>query len=112
MISRAGLRGGFRRVDECGAHCVPVRRGARHYSVTPIVSIRSAAEAAAALLKGADGPKEIDLAKGRPRDIGEIKFAVGALPQQKAGKANLAAGADDQVRVGQPGRVEMAGDGF
>ena len=43
-------------------------------------SIGSAAEAAAALLEGADGAQEIDFAEGGPQDVGEIKFAVGALP--------------------------------
>src|SRR5439155_12137560 len=70
----------------------------------------STAEAAATLLKGADRAQEIDLAEGRPQHIGEIELAVGALPQQKAGQPDLAAGADDKIGIGQAGGVEIPGD--
>src|SRR4051812_13498116 len=75
-------------------------------------SMGSAAETAPPLLKGTDRPQEIDLAKGRPQRIGEIEFAVRALPQQETREADHTAGADDQVGVRQTGRIEMAGDGL
>src|SRR6266446_1423746 len=80
--------------------------------VATALSITSAAVAAPALLEGADGAQKIDLAECRPEDIGEIEFAVGALPQQEAGETDLSAGADDQIRIRQPGSIKMAGDGF
>ena len=42
--------------------------------------VPSAAEAAPALLKRADGAQEVDLAEGGPQDVGEVKLAVGVLP--------------------------------
>src|SRR6516165_11360268 len=70
----------------------------------------STAEAAATLLVGADRAQKIDLPEGRPQHVGEIELAVGALPQEKTGQTDLAARADDQVGIGQPGGVEMLGD--
>src|SRR6266851_1587307 len=83
---------------------------AGHPGMTTSWSINSTAEAAAALLEGADRAQEIDLAEGRPQDVGEIELAMGALPQQEAGEADLAASADDQVGIGQSGGIEMLGD--
>src|SRR5215472_10641784 len=75
-------------------------------------SIRSAAIAPPALLKGANSAQEIDFAEGRPQHIGKIEFAVRALPQQEAGEADLTARANDQIGVGQTGGVKMTGDCF
>ncbi len=44
----------------------------------------------------------------RPEHVGEIKLAVSALPQQKVGDALLPAGADQQLRVGDAGGIEIA----
>src|ERR1051325_4604291 len=63
-----------------------------------------------ALLKGAYGSQEVYLAEGRPEDVGEIELAIGALPQEKARKADLAACPDDQVGIRQIGRIEIAAD--
>src|SRR3979411_1604962 len=46
----------------------------------------------------------------RPIDRKKPELAVGGLPQQEIGKPLLAAGADDEVRVGQVGRIEIAGN--
>ena len=43
----------------------------------------------------------------RPVDRHEHEFAVGRLPQQEVGQPLLAAGADDEVGIGQIGRVEV-----
>src|SRR5262245_12824586 len=72
--------------------------------------IGSAAEAALALLVGTDCAQEIDLAEGRPVRVAEVELAVGALPQEEAGETDLAAGADDEVRIRQVGRVEVLAD--
>ena len=42
------------------------------------------AEPALPLLVGPYGPKEIDLAKFGPIDVGKVELAVGALPEQEA----------------------------
>src|SRR5690242_901693 len=73
-------------------------------------SAGSAAVAAAALLEGADGTQKIDLAESGPEDVGEIKFAVSALPQQKPREADLPARPYDQIGIGQPGGAKMGGD--
>src|SRR5262245_9747976 len=70
----------------------------------------SAAEAALALLVGTDCAQEVDLAEGRPVRITEVELAVGALPQEEAGETDLAAGADDEIRIRQVGRVEVLAD--
>src|SRR6516162_4923179 len=70
----------------------------------------SLAEAAAALLERPDRAQEIDLAQGRPEHVGEVEFAIGALPQEKPGEPDLAARADDQVGIRQVRRVEVAAD--
>src|ERR1700675_798323 len=54
----------------------------------------SSAESALARLIGADRTQEIDFAEGRPEHVGKVEFAVRALPQQKSGQTDLAAGAD------------------
>src|SRR5580693_8258134 len=72
----------------------------------------SFAESAPARLIGADRAQEVDFAEGRPEHVGEVELAVHALPQQKSGQADLAAGTNDQVGIRQAGGVEMLGDGF
>src|SRR6202034_3748825 len=59
---------------------------------------------------GPERPEEIDLAEGRPVCVTEVKFRICALPQQEAAEPLLAGGADDQVRVGLAGRVQVFGD--
>src|SRR5579885_621501 len=46
----------------------------------------------------------------RPQRLGEDELGIGALPQQEIADALLAAGADQQVRVGQIGGEQVAGD--
>src|SRR5580693_8264087 len=63
-----------------------------------------------ALLELAYGAQKIDLAEGRPKNVSEIKLAVGALPQQKSRKTDFAASPDDQIGVRQVWCVEIAAD--
>src|SRR5271155_455127 len=83
---------------------------ARQTDHCPTSSLPLTAVTTLTLLERPDRPQEIDLAKGRPQDIGEIKFAVRTLPQKKAGEADFAAGADDQIGVRNAGGVEMGAD--
>src|SRR6478736_10176492 len=71
----------------------------------------SAAEAAVAVRVVAQRPQEVDLAEGGPEDLAEVVLRMGALPEHEAGEALLAAGADDEVRVGLPAGVEVLRDG-
>src|SRR5439155_525930 len=68
------------------------------------------AEATLALLVGADRAEEVHSPERRPVRVAEVELAVGALPQEEAREADLAAGADDEVRVGKIGRVEILAD--
>src|SRR5262245_2898274 len=70
----------------------------------------SAAEAALALLVGTDRAQEVDLAEGRPVRVAEVELAVGALPQEEAREPDLTAGADDEVRIREIGRIEVLAD--
>ena len=67
-----------------------------------------AAEAALAPAIFGDRAFERGAVEIRPIDRNENQFAIGGLPQQKIGQPLLAAGADDDVGIGQVGRVEMA----
>ena len=46
----------------------------------------------------------------RPEGVAGVELGVGGLPDEEVREALLAAGADDEVRVGQAGRVERAAD--
>src|SRR5699024_1444766 len=54
--------------------------------------------------------QKIDAAEGRPQHVAEVEFAVGRLPQQKTGKALLAAGADDEIRIRHAFGVQVMAD--
>jgi hypothetical protein len=62
------------------------------------------------VLVGPDCSQEVDLPKGRPRHVAEIEFAVGALPEEKAGQADFAARSDDQIGIRHSSGVKVAGD--
>jgi hypothetical protein len=44
-----------------------------------------------------------------PEHVGEVQLGVGQLPEQVVGQAVLPRGADQEVRVGHVGQVEVAG---
>src|SRR5207247_875616 len=46
----------------------------------------------------------------RPVDVPEVELAVRALPEKEPGQAHLAARPNDEIRVGQIGRVEVPGE--
>ena len=50
------------------------------------------------------------LAEVRPERVGEDELGVGELPEQEVREPQLARGADQQVGVGQLGRVELRGE--
>ena len=71
-----------------------------------------AAETALALLVFADRGFERGAVEIRPIGRHEYQFAIGRLPQQEIRQPLLAAGADDQIGIGQIGRVEKTADRF
>ena len=75
-----------------------------------VSSLFHAAEPPVAALVGDDGLVQGPAVEVRPQGIAEVKLRIGALPQQKAGQALLAAGADDELRVRDPRRVQIAGE--
>ena len=71
------------------------------WSPHPTKSLRLyPAETAVAALVVDNGLVQLFPVKIRPQGIAEIEFTVGTLPQQEVGKPQLAAGADDQFRIG------------
>src|SRR5438874_1118848 len=46
----------------------------------------------------------------RPKGLGEHQLGIGALPEQEIADALLAAGADQQIGIGQLGGEQMLGD--
>ena len=59
-------------------------------------------------MKLPDGLGQIVLGKIRPQPVDEHHLGIGALPQQKIADALFAAGADDQIGIGQSGGEQMA----
>ena len=70
------------------------------------------AEPAAALLKVRDGLVQHLRGEVRPQHIGEPELGIGRLPGQEVGQTELAAGPDEQVRVRNARRVQVAGQDF
>ena len=64
-------------------------------------------ETAVTVLEINDRQIQILALEVRPQGIAEIKLAVGALPQQEIAQPQLAAGADDQLRVGDARRPQV-----
>ena len=62
------------------------------------------------LLKRSHGAEKVDPTELWPVHVGEIKFTVSALPQQKAGQTDLAACADDEVKIWEPHCVKVVVD--
>src|SRR5215211_1669593 len=71
---------------------------------------RSPPEAPPSLGIRPQSAKEVHLTEVRPVGVGEVVLGVGRLPQQEPGQPDLPGGADDQVGVGHPGGVQVAGD--
>jgi hypothetical protein len=72
--------------------------------------LASAAIAAVARLIGADGAKEIDLAKFRPQHVRKVGLAMHALPEQEARQPDFATRSDDQIGIRQICPIEMTSD--
>ena len=71
--------------------------GRRFRRIQPLPIL--APKATLALLKSTQRAEEVDFTKGWPVDVREVKLAIGALPEQEAGKTDFAARADNEVRV-------------
>jgi hypothetical protein len=56
-----------------------------------------------------DRQEQFITVKVRPQDIGEIEFCVSRLPEQKITDPVFATRPDQQVRIGQAGRIEIPG---
>src|SRR5215208_4024394 len=61
--------------------------------------------------EGFYGPQELLRRKVRPQCVGHVELGVGYLPEQEVGDAQLAAGPDHEVHLGDLGGVEVAGEG-
>src|SRR3954454_11633702 len=57
-----------------------------------------------------EGSQKVDLAQIGPEGLDEVELAVSALPEHEVAEALLARGADDQVGIRLPLRVEVLGD--
>src|SRR5258706_3713060 len=71
-----------------------------------------AAIPALALLELGDRLEEMPRAEVRPENGRDVDLRVGDLPEQIVRDAHLPAGADQEVRIRQSGRVEARGDGL
>ncbi len=71
-----------------------------------------AAKAAVPQAELIEGPGKYLVGEIGPEFIDENKFRIGALPQQEIRNALFAAGADEQVGIGNAGGVEIQGNQF
>src|SRR5690606_5268031 len=67
-------------------------------------------EAALACGEVAQGAQEVDLAEVGAERLDEVELAVRALPQHEVAQSLLARGANDEVGVGLPSRVQVLAD--
>ena len=84
-------------------------------AANPLAAFARGAEtavAAFAFLKINQGFEKFRAGKIRPESFGDVNFGVGDLPEQKIADAHFAAGADEQVGIGEAGGIEMLGDGL
>src|SRR5512145_3057187 len=70
-----------------------------------------AAEASLPLLEEGERLEVLALAELRPHALADVDLGVGELPQEEVADAHLAAGADEQVRVGDAGGAQVLRDG-
>src|SRR5581483_937767 len=68
------------------------------------------AEAPLARLELAQRFEEVALAKVRPERLGDVDLRVRHLPEQEVRQADLAARADEEIGVGDPGRAQALRD--
>src|SRR5204862_7021872 len=69
-------------------------------------------ESSLARLVRLDGGVELASIEIRPQPFGEIELGVRGFPEQEVGEAELAAGANHQIRRRQHGRAQMLLHGF
>ena len=95
---------------------MPIGTGTSFYFAKATYRVRSmvhsSTEASLALLVGADGPQEVDLAELGPVHVCEVEFAIGALPQQEPRETDLSACSNDQVRIGKASGIKVSADGL
>src|SRR5437763_13559189 len=70
------------------------------------------AKSSIARCERADRVVQIVFGKIRPEDVADVQLGVADLPEEIVADAHLAGGADEQIRVGCAGGVEVFGDGF
>ena len=62
------------------------------------------------MLKHGNRLQQLFFGEVRPQNVCKIKLGISALPEQKVGNTDLAAGADHQVRVWDAGGIEVGRD--
>src|SRR5262245_29870808 len=67
-------------------------------------------EAALALLVRDDRPVETGGVKIGPQGVGEVELGIGQLPQHEVADALLAAGPDEQIRLGSVVERQVRGE--
>ena len=99
LTSASSFRDGFDPLFLAGLEAVAVSRRAQ------------AAVAAVALLVRQYGLEEVRSREVGPKRFRDVELGVGDLPQQKIADAHFARSADEEVGIGNRGRVEVACDG-
>src|SRR5438874_2330132 len=69
------------------------------------------AKATTALLIIGDRLQQMEATKIGPQRIGHIDFSIGHLPQKKVRDSHLAAGSNQQIKLGQIAGIEFPSDG-
>src|SRR3974390_128616 len=72
--------------------------------------LRNPAESALALGEELECGVQMRRRELRPQRIGKIQFRIGKIPQQEIADPAFAAGADQEIGIGNAGRGETAAD--
>src|SRR5205085_122577 len=72
--------------------------------------LAGAAETALPALEFVDRVEELPLAEVRPKRVRDVDLGVSDLPQEEVADAHLAAGTDQEIRVGDAGGAERRRD--
>src|SRR5260221_10478507 len=88
---------------------IPVRLDEKRGIGLTVVPIETTV-AALARLEVDDRLEQVTAAEVGPENLGDVNFCVGDLPEEEIRDAQLAAGADEQVGVDDPGGVEVIGE--
>src|SRR5215472_1749895 len=99
------------RARSVGMAIAAVASLARSTSALPVLLLAGESETTLALLIVLERAEKLRFAEVRPQGVGHVELGIGDLPEEEVRDAHLAAGADEQVRIGKARGAEVGGHG-